>query len=91
MADKKSVSPDKADTTTKLVADEDSVSRTEHSMGSRQPDDGTYDAQRADPPLEGRDVPQRIVTAENLTETPGETGKQPTGKGVINAGKGETA
>lgn len=56
-------------------------------MGSRQPDTGEYDDQREQPPLEGRDVPQKIVTAENDTPTPGETGKTPTGKDVINEDK----
>lgn len=77
----------KADTTDKLVGSTDEVSRTEHAMGSRQPDDGTYDEQREQPPLEGRDIPQKIVTAENHTETPGETNKNPTGKDVINEDK----
>ena len=63
---------EQADTTNHLVADDSGVSRTEHSMGSRQPDDGTYDAMRAKPPLAGRDVPQKIVTAVNHTPTPGE-------------------
>lgn len=74
----------KSDTTDKLVSDTEAVSRTEHAMGSRQPDDGVYDEQREQPPLEGRDVPQKIVTAENDTPTPGETNKNPTGKNVIN-------
>lgn len=63
---------EQADTTNDLVANDDAVSRTEHSVGSRQPDDGTFDEQRAKPPLSGRDIPQKIVTAENDTPTPGE-------------------
>ena len=63
---------ERADTTNELVGDDAAVSRTEHSMGSRQPDDGTYDELRAPAPLKGRDVPQKIVTAENDTPTPGE-------------------
>lgn len=77
----------KADTTDKNVSDTEAVSRTEHAMGSRQPDTGEYDEQREQPPLEGRDVPQKILTAENDTPTPGETGKTPTGKDVINEDK----
>lgn len=77
----------KADTTDKNVSDTEAVSRTEHAMGSRQPDTGEYDEQREQPPLEGRDVPQKIVTAENDTPTPGEAGKTPTGKDVINEDK----
>lgn len=77
----------KADTTSGDVGSTHEVSRTEHAMGSRQPDTGEYDDQREQPPLEGRDVPQKIVTAENDTPTPGETGKTPTGKDVINEDK----
>lgn len=72
MAKKEPTIAEQADTTDKNVADDGAVSRTEHSVGQRQPDDGTYDAQRQQPPLEGRDVPQKIVTAENDTPTPGE-------------------
>lgn len=61
-----------ADTTNEMVAGDGDVSRTEHAVGQRQPDDGSYDEQREQPPLEGRDVPQRIVTVENDTPTPGE-------------------
>ena len=63
---------EKADTTNDLVADDGSVSRTEHSMGSRQPDDPSYPPQRQKLHLGGADVPQKIVTAENDTPTPGE-------------------
>jgi hypothetical protein len=63
---------EKADTTNDQVASDDAVSRTEHSVGSRQPDDGTYDELRQQPPLQARDIPQKIVTAENDTPTPGE-------------------
>lgn len=63
---------DEANTTTDLVADNDAVSRTEHAAGQRQPDDGTYDEARQQPPLEGRDVPQKLTVVENYTPTPGE-------------------
>lgn len=66
---------EQADTTNDLVGGDSDVSRTEHSMGSRQPDDGTFDEQRPTTGLTGlagRDVPQKIVTAENDTPTPGE-------------------
>jgi hypothetical protein len=63
---------EKADTTNDQVASDDAVSRTEHSVGSRQPDDGTYNELRQQPPLQARDIPQKIVTAENDTPTPGE-------------------
>ena len=61
-----------ADTTNELVAGDNAVSRSEHAIGQRQPDDGSYDDFREQPPLEGRDIPQVIRTAENDTPTPGE-------------------
>ena len=59
-----------ADTTNDLVADDSAVSRTEHAIGSRQPDDGTVITD--EPNLTGRAIPQEIITAENDTPTPGE-------------------
>lgn len=61
-----------ADVTTDAVNTDGRVSLTEHAMGGRQPDDGSYDALRQNAPLEGRDIPQIIVTAKNDTPTPGE-------------------
>jgi hypothetical protein len=73
-----------ADTTDKLVGTDEQVSRSEHSSGAIQPDDGTYDGMREQPPLAGRDVPQMLVVAENDTPTPGETNDTPKG-GVSHA------